>query len=91
MTTLASDYSLIADDQPMPARDETWRLLRRTAEEIVAGFIAWRARRRDARAHRMLLAHDPAEIEFVPVRSNDPRGRLLVVIQTPASQHDNRS
>lgn len=89
MSTLASDYSLIAHDRPMPASDETSRLLRRTAEEIVAGFLAWRARRRDARLLRRSFAEEPAEIEFMPVDGND--GRRLVVVLPSVFHRDIRS
>ena len=89
MSTLASDYSLIAHDRSMPAGDETSRLLRRTAEEIVAGFLAWRARRRDARLLRRSFAEEPAEIEFMPVDGNV--GRRLVVVLPSVFHRDIRS
>lgn len=89
MTTLASDYSLIAHDRPTPAGDETWRLLHRTAEEVVAGFLAWRARRRDALRLRRRLAEDPAEIEFKPADGDG--ARLLVVVQASVFHPDIRS
>ena len=89
MSTLASDYRLIAIDRPTPAGDETWRLLRRAADDVVAGFLAWRTRRRDARLLRRRLAEDPAEIEFTSVDGDG--GRLLVVIQPSVFHPDIRS